>query len=97
MENIDLRVMNINNIASDLAKNAHKWLLGLRKVKCSKKKLNFANWTYLMSCIMKKKIFYYGREKQCFFLIFTMKLFSTALSYVTAQSTLNFTRTSLHF
>ena len=38
MENIDLRVMNINNITSDLAKNAHKWLLGLRKLKSSKKK-----------------------------------------------------------
>ena len=33
MENIDLRVMNINNIASDLAKNTLKWLLGLRKLK----------------------------------------------------------------
>ena len=57
MENIDLRVMNINNITSDLAKNAHKWLLGLRKLKSPKKKKFFANWTYFISCIMKKNYF----------------------------------------
>ena len=48
-----------------------------------------SNLTYFPSCIMKKNIFFYGRKEQRPY--FTMKLFSAALSYLTGQSTLNFT------
>ena len=39
-------------------------------------------------------IFYYVRKSQRFFSYFNMELFPTALSYLTAQSILNFTWTS---
>ena len=40
---------------------------------------------------MKKHYFLLWMKKQHFFLIFTMNLFSAALSYLTAQLTLRFT------
>ena len=85
--------------------NDDKILLSQRKVaprvektEVFRKSWNFANRTYFASCIIRKHFFfYYGQKKQRFFLIFTMELFSTALGYFIAQSTLNFTRTSLYF
>ena len=44
-----------------------------------------------------EKIFFHGGNKQLFFLIFTMKLYSVALNYLNAHSTLNFARTFLYF
>ena len=46
----------------------------------------------------KKRLFsIMDKKKTAFFPIFTMDLFSTALRYLTPQSTLNFTWTSLYF
>ena len=54
-------------------------------------------WLILRVAWWRNIIFYYGRKKQRLFVIFTMKLFSTALRYLTSQSTLNFSWTSLYF
>ena len=74
-----------------------KWLLGLRKLRALKKVEILQIGLILRIVWWENIIFYYERKKQRFFLIFTMKLFSTALSYLTAQSTLSFTWTSLYF
>ena len=73
------------------------WLLGLRKPRSSEKIEILQIGLILRVTWWENIIFYYGWKKQRFFLIFIMELFSTGLSYLTAQSTLNFTLTSLYF
>ena len=73
-----------------------RWLLGLRKLRFSEK-IETLQIGLILRVAWWENIFYYGWKKQRFFLIFTMELFSTALSYLTAQSTLNFTWTFLYF
>ena len=72
MENIDLRVMNINNITSDLAKNAHKWLLGLRKLKSSKKKKIFCKLDLFYKLHNEKKLFSIMDERNSAFSLFLL-------------------------
>ena len=70
----------------------------VEKTEVLRKGWNFANRSYFASCIMRRHYFLlWMKERTFFFLIFTMELFSTALSYLTVQSTLNFTWTSLFF
>ena len=73
-----------------------RWLVGLGKLRSSKK-IEIFQIGLLLPVVQWKKSFYHGQKKQHFFLIFTMELFSTALSYLTAQPTLNFTWASLYF
>ena len=56
------------------------------------KSWNFASCTIFASLSWKNVIFYYGGNERLFFLIFTIKLLSTAVTYFTAHSTLNFAR-----
>ena len=81
----DLFIQNISIKVAPKVENAEVF----------KKGWNFANRSYFASCIMKKYYFLYVRKNQRFVIIFTMKLFSTALSYLISQLTLNFTWT--HF
>ena len=88
-----------NNVLNSLNKFAKMRLLfsvikvALRVVKTGafKKVWNFENRAYFASCITKKHYFLLWTKETAFFLIFIMKLFSKALSYLTVQSTLNFT------
>ena len=50
-----------------------------------------SNWIHFASCLMRKHYFLLWMKKTAFFPIFTMELFPTALSYLAAESTLNFT------
>ena len=73
MENIDLRVMNINSIASDLAKNTHKWLLGLRKLKSSKtKKKKICKLDLFYELHNEKKLFSIMDERNSAFSLFLL-------------------------
>ena len=63
--------------------------LRVEKTEVITKGWNFANQTYFASCIMRKHFLLWTKE-MAFFLFFTIELFSTALSYLTAQSTLKF-------
>ena len=62
----------------------------VEKAEVFKKGWNFPNENCFASCIM-KFFFLLWTKETAFFLIFTMELFFTALSYLTAQLTLNFT------
>ena len=59
-----------------------RWLLGLRKLRSSEKVEILQIRLILRVPWWENIIFYYGRKKQRFFFIFTMELFSTALSYL---------------
>ena len=71
-----------------------RWLLGLRKPRSSG---NSKFWKLFLFCKLhhEKTFFYHGGKKRCFFLISTMKLSSTSLSYLNVHSALNFARTFL--
>ena len=73
-----------------------KWLLGLRKLRSSKK-VEILQVVLGLRVVSWKNIFYHGGEKRRFFLIFTMKLSFAALKYSNAHSTLDFARTVLYF
>ena len=72
-----------------------RWLLGFKKSKSTKKVvillvdlvLRVASW---------KNIFFHGGKRWRFFLIFTMKLSSAGLSYLSAHSISNFAITFLN-
>ena len=68
-----------------------RWFLGLRKLRPSKK-LKFCKSYLFCELHHEKWIFYYGGKKGRSFLICIMELFSAALSYLNALSTLNFSR-----
>ena len=88
-----------NNVLNSLNKFAKmrplfsviKVALRVVKTGAFKKVWNFENRAYFASCITKKHYFLLWTKETAFFLIFIMKLFSKALSYLTVQSTLNFT------
>ena len=63
----------------------------------SRKGFNFANRTDFASSITLKQYVLLWTKQIAFFFILTMELFSIALSYLTAQSPLDFTLISLHF
>ena len=76
----------------------HSWKLLTVAPRVEKTEVfNFASLTCFGSCIMKKRFFITEEGNGVFSLVFTMKSFSTALSYLTAHSTLNFSRTFLYF
>ena len=70
-----------------------RWLLGLRKLRSSEKVEIFQIGITLWVALWKNIIFYFGRKNS----VFSMILFSTAISYLTTYSTLNFIWTSLCF
>ena len=74
-----------------------KVVLRVENTEVFKKDWNFANRTYSVSCKMRKHYFPLLAKETAFFPYCTMKLFSTELSYLTLQSTLNFTWISLYF
>ena len=81
-----------------LAPRLARWLPGLRKLRSSKKFEILQVVLILRDASWKSIIFYQGGKKwRFFFLIFTMKLSSTALSYFNAHSTLNIARIFLYF
>ena len=72
------------------------WLLGMRKLRSSKK-VEILQVVLALRVVPWKKVIFITEERNCIFsLVFTMKLFSTALSYLTAHSTLNFPWTFLY-
>ena len=79
--------------------NYIRWLLGLRKLRSSKKVEILQVVLVLRVGSWKKRVFLKWRKETAFFflvflfVIFTMKLSSTASSYLNAHSTLNFART----
>ena len=77
--------------------NCLKWLLGLKNLRASKKVKTLQVVPFLQVASWKNIISYHGGKKQHFFLIVTMKLPSTVLSYLNAYSPLNFARTFLYF
>ena len=74
------------------------WPLGFRKLKSPK--VFQVVFVCLQVCKLyhEKENFFFMEERNCvFFLIFTMKLSSAALSYLKVHPTLNFARTFLYF
>ena len=63
-----------------------RWFLGLRKLRSSGQ-IEILQ----IGLIYEKTLFSIMDERNVFFLIFTMELFSAALSDLTTQSALNFT------
>ena len=76
----------------NVVKVAHR----VEKNEVFRKSWNFSNRAYFTSCIMRKHYFLLWTKETVFFPYFYHGINSTALSYVTAQSTLNFTWVLVH-
>ena len=72
-----------------------RWLLGLRKPRSSKK-IEILQAVLVLRIASWKRFSYYGGKKQHCFLISAIKLYSAALSYLNAHSTLNLGTTFLY-
>ena len=69
----------------------------VQKIEVFKKGWNFASCSFFASLqVPSWKNFFMKERNSFFFLIFTMKVSSAALSYLNAHSTLNFARTFLY-
>ena len=72
-----------------------RWLLGFKKLK-STKKVEILLVALVLRVASWKNFFFHGGKRWLFFLIFTMKLSSAGLSYLSAHSISNFAMTFLN-
>ena len=73
-----------------------RWLLGLRKLRSSKK-VEILQVVIALRVGYQKTFFLSWRKETFFFVIFTMKFSSSALSYLYVHSTFNFAIRFLYF
>ena len=87
-----VKIQKTKGTKNCIVKGNLSWLLGLISIVLD---LEIFQVVLVLRVGSRKK--FLSSRKEHFFVIFTMKLLSTALSYLNAHSTLNFARTFVYF